>query len=377
MIYFDNAATTKPEKFCEEIYTYCSENYYNPSALYSKALDVHKRIQQARETILKTLHGEGSFIFTSSGTESANLAVFGSKKPKSGTYIFSTAEHPAVLKSALELKQRGYNVIFAEVDTCGRVIYDEYIKLIGNDTAFISVMHVNNETGGINDIKRLCADAKKINSKIIFHSDGVQALGKTKIDLNDLGVDLYSVSAHKIHALKGCGGLYVKKGVSVNPIIFGGGQEFGLRSSTENVLGILCFAEAVSRLANTDAIENKLAIMQTLRQYIANELVKDGKALCISDENCSPFVISVAMKYIRGEVMLHALEQKGILVGTGSACSSSKKDLKPWKLKNLPQEYKDGILRLSFGKDNTIDEAKEFIEAFCSECTKLSKYIRG
>ncbi|HKL73647.1 MAG TPA: aminotransferase class V-fold PLP-dependent enzyme, partial [Clostridia bacterium] len=198
MIFLDNASTTQAHTECVEIMEkYLIQQFYNPSAAYHEALMVQNKIKEARENILKLIGGEGKIIFTASGTESDNLALLGTRKGNGSRIIISKSEHPAIFNCAMELKQRGYDVVEAKVDNVGRVIVSEFANLMTKNTQLVSIMHVNNETGCINDIKALCDIAKRINPEVIFHSDGIQAVGKVKVSMREMGVDLYSISGHK------------------------------------------------------------------------------------------------------------------------------------------------------------------------------------
>lgn len=374
MIFLDNASTTKTFKECADIMNkYLYEDYYNPSAPYHMSLEVSKDIKTAREKIVRLLNGDGNIIFTASGTEADNLAVFGTKKSNKSRIIISASEHPAVYNCAMELRQRGFDVVETNVDNTGKVIVEDFQKNMTQNTSFVSIMHINNETGAINDIKTLCKLAKSINPQVIFHSDGIQAVGKIYISLKDLDVDLYSISGHKFHAPKGIGALYAKRGINLKSIIFGGGQEDGIRSATENVAGIMCFAHALEYTIKN--INKNFTYIQSLRNAIVENLSNENFKI-ISGNDSSPYILSFAMKHVRGEVMLHSLEKYGILVGTGSACSSKKASKMP-RLLQLSQEFEKGIIRASFSDFNTKDDIKYFIKMFNLEYFKLLKYMRG
>lgn len=375
MIFFDNASTTKVDKGCLKIIEkYCFESFYNPSALYHSSIKVSNDIKKARESLMQMTKCDGELVFTASGTESNNLALLSCKKRKGSRIIVSESEHPSIINTALELRERGFDLQIVKVDSCGRVDFEDYQNLVNENTSLISIMHINNETGGINDIKKLCNYAKGIKKNIIFHSDGVQSFGKIDVDMRSLGIDLYSASSHKVHSTKGCGALFIKKGTHIQPLIYGGGQEKNMRSSTENVAGIMCFAYSSGKtLRNLNETQNTV---QKLKDYICNNLV-DSNIITISDNKCSPFIISLALKNVRGEVMLHSLEKYGIMIATGSACSSAKKDKGLWRKRHLPREYQNGIIRLSFSDENTIEEAQYFINKLNLEYFELSKYIKG
>lgn len=377
MIYFDNAATTKPSSIALDAYLNAAEMYFNPSANYRPSIELKKGLEQARASALKNLHGSGKIIFTSSGTEADNQAIFSSIKSSKSKILISAVEHPAVYAPALELKQKGFEVELIKVDERGKIVEQNLIeKLNSNDVSLVSIMHVNNETGAINDIKKISSIIKNISPKSLFHCDGVQAVGKFDINLDKLGVDMYSVSAHKFHALRGVGALYLKKGLNIHPYIFGGGQEEGLRSSTENYAGIISFSKALSEACeNLSENEKKCG---EIKQYIEDNLIRIcGEDLIILSPKENPYILSLSLKKIRGEVMQHALEKYDIIVGTGSACSSKK------GLKRIPDalglkgSFRDGLIRLSFCKDNTIKEAEYFIKQFNLEYSMLSKYYRG
>ena len=375
MIYLDNAGTTAVLEECVEIYKkYQLTEYFNPSAPYHNSLVLSKEIKKAREDMLKYLRaGNGQIIFTSSGSESDNLALFGTKKINGSRIIVSNSEHPAIYNSAMELKQRGYDVVFCDVDSTGRVIEEKFIELINDNTSLVSIMHVNNETGCVNDIKKLCKIAKNKKREIIFHSDGVQALGKININISDLGVDLYTISGHKIHAPKGIAGLYVKDNVHLKPLIFGGGQENGIRSSTENVGGIMAFAYAIKEAIKTQ--EENCLKLKTIREDLTSFL-KQNDCVIVDSAEQSEFILCFAMKHVRGEVMLHSLEKYGILIGTGSACSSKKGYKRLPSILKLKSEYVSGIIRLSFSRFTQENDIEYFKKCFNLEYKNLIKYVK-
>ncbi len=373
MIFFDNASTTKcTESSVEIVKKYFTDSYFNPSALYHESLVLKQELERARNTILKKLRGEGKIIFTSGGTESDNIALLGSKKMKGGRVIISDNEHAAIYATAQELKARGFDVVLAPVDEYGKVIYEEFEKLLTPTVTLVSIIHVNNETGAVNDITKLAKLTKSKCPRALFHSDGVQATGKLEINLRGMGVDLYSMSAHKIGAPKGVGALYIAKGVSVNPIVYGGGQEGGLRSSTENVAGILAYEQAIiERYQNLQETHRKLA---EIKNYIRDNLASIEGIRFLSSMDSSPYILSFSTPKVRGEVMQHALERKGILVGTGSACASNKASSRIAEALGLTGKYLDGVTRLSFFIYNTMEEAEIFVKEYLSVYKELAKY---
>ena len=231
MVYLDNAATTAMFPECVDIIKkYAVDEFYNPSALYAPALTAAKAVKSAREKLAAVLGcNADNIVFTASGSEADNFAIFCGPRRKKGKVIISAVEHAAVFNSAKALADKGYELIVAPVDVYGRVLFDEFVNLLDENVVFVSIMHICNETGALNDIKRLCGEVRKRCPDAIFHSDGVQAFCKLRFSVKDLGVDLYSVSGHKIHAPKGIGALYISLKLNLQPFIYGGGQERNLR----------------------------------------------------------------------------------------------------------------------------------------------------
>lgn len=374
MIYFDNAATTRvtPEA-AQTVFKYLTEKYYNPSAMYHEALDVKNDLENARSVILNQIGGEGKLYFTSGGTESDNLAFFGTKKKRNSRVIISAVEHAAVYQSAMSLKQAGFDVCVAPVDGSGKIDIEAFSALLNADTSFVSVIHVSNETGAVNDIGELARLTKRVAPRALFHSDGVQAGGKIKIDLKSIPVDLYSLSAHKIGAPKGTGALYAAKGVHLNPIIVGGGQEDGVRSSTENTAGIMAFATAFA--AAVPLIEKSAERLRAIAAYLRKRLGAFDDVMVISPEGGSPYILSFASASVRGEVIEHALEREGVLVGTGSACSSNKSTRRIPEALNLQGKYASGMVRLSFSRFSSMAEAEEFADKFEKVYKELKRHV--
>ncbi len=373
MIYLDNAATTKPSKIAlEKASVFNDERFYNPSTLYSGGLNSAREIKQAKESILKNLGATNyEVIFTSCGSESDNMAIFCSVKR--GVFITSKGEHSAVYKSFLELKNRGLAVDFIDLNKDGSIDTEKLYAYIQNTNVdFLSLVHVSNETGVINDVNEIAKKVKSINKKIIFHVDGVQAYGKIPYRLSN-DIDFYSISAHKINALKGVGALIRKKGVNLSPLIFGGGQENGLRSGTENLFGIKVFEYAgVEKYCNIK--ENFQKVLE-IKEVFINGLDKTIFTL-ISPENSSPYILTVSAKGLRGEVLMHSLEGEGIIIGNGSACSSKNRYSRVIEACGYKSDILDGVIRLSFSSENTVDEAELAVQKLNSVAKKL-KGIMG
>ena len=370
MIYLDNAATSTPLKESVEFAQKYIENYYNPSALYSGGIEVSSFLKEVRAYIVSTVCHDGyDCIFTSCGTEADNTAVFSSAKR--GNAVTTLGEHSAVFEPFKELERRGVEARFAKLNKDGSVNTDDLLSKIDGNTSFVSVVHVNNETGAVNDINAIAEKVKKINPKTVFHSDGVQAYGKMPYRLSS-AVDMYSISAHKIGALKGVGALLKKKNISLHPLIFGGGQEGGLRSGTENVFGIATFYKAAQvRYSQIAADRDRYIDLKNLFVSTLN----DEYVKLISSENCAPHIVSITAPKLRGEVLQHILEKRGIIVGTGSACASLNKHSRVLKECGYSAQELDGVLRISFSAFTRPEDVVEAANGINDACRELKKVI--
>lgn len=358
MIYLDNAATTKPDEECLKLAEkYLYEEFYNPSALYRGGYGIQLEIRKARENILALVADKENFelVFTSCGTEADNTAIFGAGRR--GNVVTTSGEHSAVFSAVNELKQRGIEVRFASLNGDGSVNVEHLLSLIDEKTSLVSVIHVNNETGAINDIAAISRSVKAKNKFAAFHSDGVQAFGKIPFKLTK-DIDFYSVSAHKIGGIKGCGALIKRKNLIIKPVIYGGGQEKGLRSGTENVFAIKAFEfAAVKKYAN---IKENFKNAKTLHEALWRGL--DEKLFTrISGEKCSPYILCVGADGVRGETVLHEADDGGLIIGTGSACSSNEKNRfsRTVVACGVNESLADGILRLSLSSETTEEEVKK------------------
>ncbi|MDR1939889.1 MAG: cysteine desulfurase [Clostridiales bacterium] len=352
MIYLDNAATTAVYPECNELIAFFnSERFFNPSALYGPAAEVSAAVKAARQNLLGHLGGGGSgrLIFTASGSEADNIALSCRSFKKGSRIIISMTEHAAVYNAALSLKQKGFDVEVCPTDSFGRVDLQKFGELLSPDTALVSIVHVGNETGAVNDIETVVKMSKRVNRDCIVHSDGVQAFKKIDVNVARLGVDLYSVSGHKIHAPKGVGALYVKNGINVNAFIHGGGQEGGVRSATENVSGIAAFSLAAD-------VMDKRTIDRRLLRELKDFLTANFDVIINTPDDDINAVLSVAFAGVGGEVLLHCLERHGIIVGTGSACSSKKGGKRIADALGLAPRYSEGILRISINENTSRDE---------------------
>jgi len=372
LIYLDNAATTKAYKEIDEVISNFNQNlYFNPSALYKPSVDVFVEINSAREYIKQSLYApDGDLIFLSGGSEADNTALFCSKKKKGCRIIVGGGEHDAINNSANQLLAQGYDVVFAPINPDGSVNIEEYTKLVTPQTELVSIMHVSNETGAVNDIARMVKILKRVAPKALFHSDGVQAFEKINVNLRALGVDMYSISGHKIHGPKGIGALFVKKGVSIKPLIYGGGQEGGYRSGTESTALIMALKKAVE-INNVRFKENKeftskyVSVLKTQLESRISDLK------FITPENGCGNILTLAFPKVRGEVLLHAVEKYGILCGIGSACSSHHES-RFKKLLGLDDDHRDGIIRFSVSEFNDINEIDKVVDAVYTEWKTLA-----
>ncbi len=354
MVYLDNSATTPIcNKALETLVKYSSENYYNPSAIYLQGVSVNSDIESAKQTITNALGVKynNNLIFTSGATEANNLAILGAYRKSFKKMLFSVGEHPSVYNVALELKKRGVDVDFVKLQQNGEIDYIDLENKLNKEVSFISIMLVNNETGAINDIHRVFELKNKYCPDAILHSDGVQAFGKIKINLDFLGVDLFTVSAHKIFGPKGIGALFVKNKNLLNPIIFGGGQEYGIRSGTENVGAIMAFKSAVDDFGNIKDNYNHVS-------KCVDAFLGELKTInCLINSHHSPYVLSLSFCGINGETLVHMMEKRDILISRGSACSSKKSGNRILENMGLTNEQTLGSIRISFSKNTTIEDA--------------------
>ncbi len=362
-IYLDNCSTTKArDEVIDEMIYYLREDYGNPSSLHRMGFNVEKKLEGVREGISNFLRvDKDEMYFTSGGTESNNLAIQGiiNKYNKKGNHIISTnIEHPSVLNTLKHYEKLGYEITYLKVDKNGLISLEELKNAIREDTILVAIMLVNNEIGSIQPIKEIKEIINEKNPNTILHVDGVQAFGKIPIKIKDWGIDTLSFSGHKIHGPKGIGGLYINKSLNLEPIVFGGNQEKGMRSGTENIPGIMGLGKAVEIMEKNNTKDFQK--VKEIKSYFTKRLIDEIKYLHINSpmgENSSPYILNVSFEYTRGEVLLHYLEDKNIYVSTGSACSSKSTEkshvLKALGLTDLQSE---GAIRFCFSYENTIEE---------------------
>ncbi len=365
MIYLDNSATTRqyPE-VTREMLRYMDEFYGNPSSLYQLGVDSEKAVKKARTALQKAIGMEdGRVYFTSGGTEADNMAIFGAARAlkRRGRRIVTTAvEHPAVLECCKELEKQGFEVIYVGVDRNCRLDIDALRSAVNDETILVSMMHVNNEAGTIMPVNEVKQIMKEKDAPGIFHCDAVQSFGKLQLCSD---ADVISVSGHKIHGPKGTGAICIREGVNIPAFICGGGQESGKRSGTENVPAIAGFGLA-AEMSEHGRRENSASMAQ-MRQRLISQLTASLDDIVINSpetagENageCCSSLLNISFLGTRGEVLLHTLEQDGIYVSTGSACSSNKKGQSHvLKVMGLKDKEIEGTLRFSFGRMNSIEE---------------------
>lgn len=381
-IYLDNSATTRcfPEA-AKRMYQVLTEDYGNPSSLHQKGIDAEKYVREAKEIIAKNLKAEPKEIyFTSGGTESDNLALMGAAhaNQRAGKHLITTKiEHPAILNTMKELEAQGFRVTYLPVDEKGVVRIADLEAALTDETILVSVMYVNNEIGAVQPIEEIGKLLKNREKPILFHVDAVQGYGKFRILPKKLGVDLLSISSHKIHGPKGMGILYVDEHVKIHPILFGGGQQRDLRSGTENVPGIAGLGEAVKEIY-TDFGE-KIDRLYGLREYFIEEIDKiEGTTVNgPRGREGAPHIVSVSFAGVRSEVLLHSLEDKGIYVSSGSACASNHPAVsETLKAIRVKKELLDSTIRFSFSEFTTKEELEVTVEALRSLLPMLRRFTR-
>lgn len=378
MIYLDNSATTRPfDEVIDKMSACMREEYFNPSAVYAPAMLAGRILTETREAIASQLGGRVKVVFTSGGTEADNLALLGTARAlrgRKGHFITTKVEHPAILETAAELERLGHSVTYIGVDEEGTVDVDALVDAVREDTALVSVMQVNNEVGAVMPIEEISRRVKEKNPRTLIHVDGVQGFMRVPMHMNRMGVDLYSLSGHKIHGPKGIGALAMSDRARPLCIAFGGGQENGLRSGTENVPGIAGLGQAVRAFARlddpaSDMMELKMRLRDGILQAVPDAKV-NGPA------GGAPHILNVTFP-VKGEVLLHALEGAGILCSTGSACASHKKSASHvLTAMGVPDKKIDGALRFSLCPMNTPEEIDETVAQIRKSVEMLRAFKR-
>lgn len=378
-IYLDNSATTKPyQEVVDKMVLALTTQYGNPSSIYKKGIEVEREIKEIRRNIARSLGAkETEIYFTSGGTECNNTIIRSVAKlnKKTKNHIISTViEHPSVLNTLKDLEADGFEVTYLPVGKDGKISLEDLKNAIKKETILVSVMHVNNEIGTIQPIEEIGKYLKSLDEKVYFHVDGVQSYAKIKFRPSRYNIDFMSVSGHKLHGPKGIGFMYVKENNRIKPLLTGGGQEIGIRSGTENVPGIYGIGEAV-RILNQD-LEGTIDKIRGLRDLLKEEILANIDNVKInSPEDGVCHVLNVSFRGVRGEVLLHYLEQKEIYVSTGSACSSKKKGSHVLNAIGLTPDEIEGAIRFSLSDLNTKEEIMTTVEVLKESVSDLRMII--
>lgn len=383
-VYLDNSATTRafPE-VAELVAKIMCEDYGNPSSMHLKGVQAERHIKYARETLARLMKvSEKEIYFTSGGTESDNLALIGCAMAnyRAGRHLITTQiEHPAILQTMHYLEDQGFEVTFLPVDSTGLISLEDLEKALRPDTILVSIMHTNNEIGSVEPIAEAGALIKRNNPATLFHVDAVQGFGKARIYPKKMGIDMLSVSGHKIHGPKGVGFLYIGDRVKIHNIIYGGGQQKNLRSGTENVPGIAGLAKAAEIMYAQ--FDHDMERLYELKEYFVNGLagISDVQINGSAGRDGAPHIVSVSVRGIRSEVLLHALEDKGIYISAGSACASNKPHSSgsaTLKGIGLEKELLDSTVRFSMSVFTTKEELDYTLKTMYDMIPMLRRYTR-
>lgn len=382
-VYFDNSATTRVlDSVKDMVVKTMTEDYGNPAAMHRKGMQAERYIKDARAEIAKTLKvQEKEILFTSGGSESNNLALIGTAMAnrRSGNHIISSSiEHASIYNTLGYLEEQGFEITYLPVDAQGHISLSQLEEAVRPETILVSVMYVNNEVGSVEPVEEISAIIKKKRPGVLFHVDAIQAYGKYTIRPKRQGIDLLSVSGHKFHGPKGVGFLYIEEKVKIKPLIYGGGQQKGLRSGTENVPGVAGLGVAAREIYENH--EEKVAYLYSLKEHMMNRM-REIEGTNFNNEwgtDSAPQIVSVSFDGVRSEVLLHALEEKGIYVSAGSACSSSHPGISgTLKGIGVKKERLDATLRFSFGMFNTKEEIDYSVEVLQELLPVLRRYRRG
>lgn len=381
-VYLDNSATTRCfDSVANTVTKVMCEDYGNSSSMHMKGVQAENYIKMAKNVIARNLKvNEKEIYFTSGGTESDNLAIIGTAMAnnRAGNHIITTCiEHPAVLRTMEYLESQGFWVTYLPVDSAGRIRLEDLEKALTPATILVSIMHTNNEIGSLQPIAEAGNIIKRFNPNIAFHVDAVQGYGKFKILPKKMGVDLLSVSGHKIHGPKGIGFLYINEKIKIKPISYGGGQQKGMRSGTDNVPGIAGIAKAVEEVYKY--LDKDVERLYSLKEYFVNGVMQipDVKINGYTGYDSAPHIVSVSIRGIRSEVLLHALEDRGIYVSAGSACSSHKPaPSNTLKAIGVEKDMLDSTIRFSFSIFTTKEEIDYTLKVLYDIIPMLRKYTR-
>ena len=381
-VYLDNSATTRCLESVANIVTkVMCEDYGNPSSMHMKGVQGENYVKMARNVIAKNIKvNEKEIFFTSGGTKSDNLAIIGAAMAniRAGNHLItSSIEHPAVLRTMEYLESQGFEVTYLPVDEYGRIRLQDLEAALRPNTILVSIMHTNNEIGALQPIAEAGNLIKRYNPNIVFHVDAVQGYGKFRIHPKKMGVDMMSVSGHKIHGPKGIGFLYINEKVKMKPISYGGGQQRGMRSGTDNVPGVAGLAKAIEEVYR--CLDKDVEHLYALKEHFVNGLmdIPEVKVNGYTGYDSAPHIVSVSIRGIRSEVMLHALEDRGIYVSAGSACSSHKATTSATlKAIGVEKDLLDSTIRFSFSVFTTIEEIDYTLKTLYDIIPMLRKYTR-
>ena len=378
MIYLDNSATTKPYPEVIQTVQDVMERYFaNPSALHAKGEEANRLLTEARHVASRLLRVEADeIIFTSSATESNNLAIKGSaiQYAHRGKHLITTAvEHPSVDQPLEQLTDFGFEVTRIPVDRNGVICLEELKRALRDDTILVSIIWVNNETGSIQPLKEI-GQLLKARRKLLFHVDAVQGFGKLPLDLKSWGIDMLSLSAHKFHGPRGVGLLYLRRGLALSPLLAGGGQESGVRSGTENLPGIVGMVQAMRRTEQQR--KDRVGYLQQMRGILVDGIRKIPEAALNSPPDGAPHILNVSFPGIKPEVLIHALEKKGVYVSTLSACSARRQKLSRVLLAmGMDEERASSSIRFSLSYLNTVEEVKEAVRILQETVKQLREWM--
>ena len=375
MIYLDNASTTSVCEEAKQAALAAMDNFGNPSSMHRLGIDAEKIVKKSKETIASVMGvSPKNIYFTSGGTESNNTAIFGAANINRAKHLITTKiEHPSVLEAFAKLENSGFEVTYLNVNTDGRILLDELENSLSENTGLVSIMHVNNETGTIQPIEKVKSIIKEKAPKALFHVDCVQSFGKIDVKPKQWGIDLASISSHKIHGIKGCGALYVDTTL-LKPLLYGGGQQSGIRPGTENVVGIAAFGAAAAQINMRNS-----EYMSQLRMCLKNGILENIENAKIngSDEYSSGNILNVSFTGIKAEILLHSLERRGVYVSTGSACSTNKPmPSHVLTAMGCTPEQITGAVRFSLDAALTEKDIDDTIQYLTEEIAMIRKYVR-
>lgn len=362
MIYLDNSATTRPSVAAAQAAKEMFENFGNPSSLHHVGVAAQRVTDGARKAVAKAIDArEDEIFFTSGGTEANNTALIGgafARRKRGDTIVITAVEHDSVMASAKFLEEQGFRVIKVTPAADGTLTAEDFEKVIDSRTILVSCMLVNNETGAIFPVEKLRGIVRRVNAPALIHVDAVQALGKMRVSAEDMGCDMLTVSAHKIHGLKGSGALFIKKGTTLRPFILGGHQEKGFRAGTEATPAIAAFGAACGELDHVKEAKH----LREVKQAFLDRLAHIPQVRVNSPEKSAPHIINFSVPGYRSETLLHAFESRDIYVSSGSACKKGEIS-HVLKAQGLPREITDSAVRVSLSKDNTVAQADVFAQA--------------